>query len=378
MNIMQQFLQSLRGKRQDPVKGEDLIFFAQEIIRIDKELESLPSPVSSGVQTVTDDGNTVVAVDNTNPANPVIGFNGVHVDGVTVTGDGTTGSPLQAAATGGTVTSVGLVTEDSGTDIAVSGSPVTTSGTITLRIPTASASATGKLSATDWSTFNSKQNALGYTPENAANKETTALDTSTTKYPCNNVVKTAVDAKQNTITTGTTAQYFKGDLSLGTFNTDSRTSIGSYIFAKDISNNSHTGNTNNTLLKSCLIPANTLSSGKVLRIIVYNQATGTAGTKTIRVYFNTSAAIGGASIIALAQMAAGGLSLDIWRDGLISTGSYLGIVTGSSQVTSFANLTAAKVATSVNWTVDQYLVIAGQLANSGDTVTCNGYVIEII
>lgn len=36
--------------------------------------------------------------------------------------------------------------------------------------------------------------ALGYTPENVANKETTALDTSTTKYPCNNVVKTAIEA----------------------------------------------------------------------------------------------------------------------------------------------------------------------------------------
>ena len=34
-----------------------------------------------------------------------------------------------------------------------------------------------------------------YTPENIANKETSALDTSTTKYPCNNVVKTALDLK---------------------------------------------------------------------------------------------------------------------------------------------------------------------------------------
>jgi len=43
------------------------------------------------------------------------------------------------------------------------------------------------------------QAALGYTPENVANKETTALDTSTTKYPCNNVVKEAVDAKQDSL-----------------------------------------------------------------------------------------------------------------------------------------------------------------------------------
>jgi hypothetical protein len=42
-----------------------------------------------------------------------------------------------------------------------------------------------------------KQNTLGFTPENVANKENTALDTSTTKYPSNNVVKTAVDLKAN-------------------------------------------------------------------------------------------------------------------------------------------------------------------------------------
>lgn len=47
------------------------------------------------------------------------------------------------------------------------------------------------------STMASKQDALGFTPENVANKETSALDTSTVKYPCNNVVKTANDLKAN-------------------------------------------------------------------------------------------------------------------------------------------------------------------------------------
>lgn len=36
---------------------------------------------------------------------------------------------------------------------------------------------------------------LGYTPENEANKENTILDTSTIKYPTNNLVKTAIDSK---------------------------------------------------------------------------------------------------------------------------------------------------------------------------------------
>ena len=44
-----------------------------------------------------------------------------------------------------------------------------------------------------------KQNSLGYTPENVANKEDTTLDTSTTKYPTNRLVKEYVDNATPTI-----------------------------------------------------------------------------------------------------------------------------------------------------------------------------------
>jgi hypothetical protein len=64
----------------------------------------LLNPGASGggggsVNSVTDDGNGVVSVDNTDPSNPVIEFNGVNVDGITMSGDGTSGNPL--VATGG-------------------------------------------------------------------------------------------------------------------------------------------------------------------------------------------------------------------------------------------------------------------------------------
>ena len=51
-----------------------------------------------------------------------------------------------------------------------------------------------------------KENSLGFTPENVANKENTTLDTSTTKYPTNNLVKTNIDAKvtANAAITGAT------------------------------------------------------------------------------------------------------------------------------------------------------------------------------
>lgn len=60
------------------------------------------------------------------------------------------------------VTSVGITIGSSGTDVNVSGSPVTTSGNITINIPTASATNRGLLSAADWTTFNNKADAGNY------------------------------------------------------------------------------------------------------------------------------------------------------------------------------------------------------------------------
>jgi hypothetical protein len=60
------------------------------------------------------------------------------------------------------VTSVGITLGSSGTDVSVSGSPVTSSGNITINLPTASATNRGLLSAADWSTFNGKANAADY------------------------------------------------------------------------------------------------------------------------------------------------------------------------------------------------------------------------
>jgi hypothetical protein len=63
----------------------------------------------------------------------------------------------------GTVTSIGLDLGTTGTDANISNSPITSSGNITLNLPTASATNRGLLSSADWSTFNGKQNALSLT-----------------------------------------------------------------------------------------------------------------------------------------------------------------------------------------------------------------------
>ena len=71
----------------------------------------------------------------------------------------------------GSVTNVAALTlGTSGTDLSSSVANETTTPAITLNVPTASAANRGALSAADWSTFNGKQAALGFTPENSANK----------------------------------------------------------------------------------------------------------------------------------------------------------------------------------------------------------------
>jgi hypothetical protein len=63
-----------------------------------------------------------------------------------------------------------LAVGTSGTDFAISSS----TDTHTFNLPTASASNRGALSSTDWSTFNNKQNALGFTPYKFIQTNTTA------------------------------------------------------------------------------------------------------------------------------------------------------------------------------------------------------------
>jgi hypothetical protein len=76
------------------------------------------------------------------------------------------------SSTTGTVTSVAALTlGTTGTDISSSVATGTTTPVITLNIPTASAANRGALSSTDWTTFNNKQNALGFTPYNSTNPD---------------------------------------------------------------------------------------------------------------------------------------------------------------------------------------------------------------
>jgi hypothetical protein len=101
----------------------------------------IATPSSGGVTSVTDDGNGVVTVDNTVPTAPVIQFQGVNVDGVTITGDGTSGNPLVAAGASGFTYSKTLVNTTPYAIVPTTGYNVynvdATAGIITINFPTA-------------------------------------------------------------------------------------------------------------------------------------------------------------------------------------------------------------------------------------------------
>jgi predicted heme/steroid binding protein len=70
---------------------------------------------------------------------------------------------VEVASDAGTVTSVGLAVGSTGTDVNVANSPITSSGNITLNLPTASATNRGLLSSTDWAIFSAKQGTITLT-----------------------------------------------------------------------------------------------------------------------------------------------------------------------------------------------------------------------
>ena len=104
----------------------------------------------------------------------------------------------------GTVTSVGLSSATSG--VTIGSSPITTSGTITLAIATATTSQNGLLSSTDWALFNGKESVLTFSSPLVRTTNTISIPAATTSV--NGYLASAdfttFNNKQNAITLTTT------------------------------------------------------------------------------------------------------------------------------------------------------------------------------
>jgi hypothetical protein len=130
-----------------------------------------------------------------------------------------------------------------------------------------------------------------------------------------------------------------------------------------------TGTTVSTLTNSILIPANSVSTGDMIYIKTRVRKTGTLGTLVVRMYVNTTATIGGSLIATSGANANTTLYFQYARTLAVKTSTNTESMAGNANINADDNigLTVAVSTSNIDWTVDQYLIVAVQNGNIGDT-----------
>lgn len=203
--------------------------------------------------------------------------------------------------------------------------------------------------------------ALGYTPENVANKSTNVNtdQASNTKYPS---VK---------------AVY---DWATGLFQTASQvtTAIANkFQFFADLANTLVNTNTSNVVLGSVLIPANTVTNNNIIEVETFISRANGGVNPQHRLFINTANTFTGATQIASISVNTASLSSKGERTFICKTGSLRGFnFTAASAIDD--NFTANAPSTaSVDWTVDQYFLTVANNA-TGETTTHEATTVKVI
>lgn len=184
-----------------------------------------------------------------------------------------------------------------------------------------------------------KQDVLGYTAENSANK-TGTITPSATQYPNNNAVIDYVATSVRVI---------------------SETTLDQTIV---------TGTTNNTISYAAPIPGNSFSVGKNPRINGRIRFTGSAGTRAIRMYVNSLPNLGGATLIGTIGVTLSTAVKDVSFSRMFTIKSATVsefINTTTSVVSADGSVNADASNINIDWTQDQYIIYSIQLANSTDS-----------
>ena len=249
-------------------------------------------------------------------------------------------------------------------------------------------------------------------------------NTSDANKPISTATQTALNAKEPTITAGTTSQYYRGDKTFVTHDIASitdATDVGknlvkltnpsairylrinadntvdaitsgtlisdlgiatTLVLAKDNSTYQHTGNTTNTLVWSQSVAANTFQTNDLIEWImqlVTNTPNGT--TVTYRIYINTSSSLTGASLLGTLSNSSGtgnaGFQRNIFVTATGSSGNLRVFPTTSSASSSYVagSLNASNV--TVDTTVTQYFIVAIQNGNTTATTSVQGNMIRL-
>ncbi len=223
----------------------------------------------------------------------------------------------------------------------------------TVAIQAASSTLNGYLTSTDWTTFNSKQNALGFTPEDVSNKATDLTSPDNTKYPTTLAVTTALALKANL------------------------QNVKQYIISKPVGNyGSVTGTTAETVLLSIPILGGVYENGDYLGFNIWTIKNGTAGITTITVRAGTTGTTADSVLGLLAQHIVGQNSAASEREGILfEVGNFINGRTRpivnqfSTDLGSFVTYTRFALNPSNDW----FLTFTATHANSADEVIVRSY-----
>ena len=208
----------------------------------------------------------------------------------------------------GTVTSVAAITlGTSGTDLSASVATGTTTPVLTLNVPTASSSNRGVVSSTDWSTFNNKQAALGFTPY---------------KF---------ISTTQSTIS----------------------------------------GNTLETIVATVTIVGNTFNSNDVMKVLFRATKGITITAVSMRLKINTTNTLSGATQIALYSFGTVGTNALVTKTFDLSGGTLYGSSFTTTNINDSVVQTVSNSSTAYNTANTLYFFWTIQLATSGDSCTFN-------
>ena len=191
-----------------------------------------------------------------------------------------------------------------------------------------------------------KQTALGFTPEDVANKSDSFTASSSTTYASTKALVDGLATKQNTI-----------------------------IIASNYTNVALTATSAETILHALLIPANTFGVGRDPKFNCLATKTGVANLVTMRARIATSAAPSPVTSGILIATLIPASQIVLWypfeRRGIHIDTPTSTLSTNISSVghTDYLNAGANTVLNNnINWTVNQYLIITAQPSNSNADV----------
>jgi hypothetical protein len=140
-----------------------------------------------------------------------------------------------------------------------------------------------------------------------------------------------------------------------------------------------TGGTTETLVDSLLVPGGTFQANDIVNIVIRSNKTGTAGATSVRFRLHTSSALAG-TVGGISTGGTTNLYNDMGRNIVFknSVSSQTVYVISSSAQNDLAAVGAARSTLSVNFAIDQYIVISLQNGNAGDSSTIDSWYVEIL